>query len=331
MAGKIFINYRRDDSIGTAGRLHDRLTHVFGRKNVFMDVDHIPAGVDFVRHLNTQVAECDAFLVIIGPDWLDTKDSSGRRRLDNPDDFVRVEILAALARDVRVIPVLVDDAHMPKPEELPEPLRSLSRRHAVEVRNVQFGSDAERLIGKVAEALKGRTAIPMRGPVAVAGAAALLLAGWVGLYQLGAPVWVPWKSAADTAKAQQEAKRAADAAAAKTKEVAEAAKRVADATRPKAQVQGSPSGPPAQDYRIRVINRRQVRIERFYFSSCKAENFGQDRLGSNEYINVGDNKIFDMGDGFRDCCRDLQATFADGVKRQRMAVDVCRESTWEVK
>jgi TIR domain len=196
MPGKIFINYRRDDSIGTAGRLHDRLVRAFGRKNVFMDVDQIPAGVDFVRHLNAQVAECDVFLAVIGPSWLDTKDNTGGRKLDDPEDFVRVELLAALGRDVRVIPVLVDGAEMPRPDQLPEPLRPLSRRNAVEVRNVQFGSDADRLISKVREAL-GRTgaAIPIRWPVAAAAAAVLLIAGTVALAQLG-PEW-PWKRKED--------------------------------------------------------------------------------------------------------------------------------------
>ena len=118
MAGKIFINYRRDDSIGMAGRLHDRLAQTFGRDKLFMDVDHIPAGVDFVAHLNSQVAACDVVLVVIGPNWLNAKDESGERRLDNPDDFVAIEIAAALARDIRVIPVLVDGARMPKAERV---------------------------------------------------------------------------------------------------------------------------------------------------------------------------------------------------------------------
>ena len=82
MAGKIFINYRRDDSISTAGRLHDRLAQAFGRKNLFMDVDHVPAGVDFVEYLNGQVAACDVFLAVIGPNWVDAKDESGRRRFE---------------------------------------------------------------------------------------------------------------------------------------------------------------------------------------------------------------------------------------------------------
>jgi hypothetical protein len=114
MAGKIFISYRRDDSIGTAGRLHDRLAQAFGRNNLFMDVEHVPAGVDFVDHLHSQVAACDVFLAVIGLNWLNAKDDEGRRRLDNPDDFVTIEIAAALARNIRVIPVLVDGARIPK-------------------------------------------------------------------------------------------------------------------------------------------------------------------------------------------------------------------------
>jgi hypothetical protein len=156
MAGKIFINYRRDDSISTAGRLHDRLAQTFGRKNLFMDVDHVPAGVDFVEYLHSQVAACDAFLAVIGPDWLDAKDDDGRRRLDNPDDFVTIEIAAALARNIRVIPVLVDGARMPKADKLPDSLKPIVRRNAVEIRNTQFGRDAEAPIGKIKEAVSDK-------------------------------------------------------------------------------------------------------------------------------------------------------------------------------
>jgi len=115
MADKIFINYRRDDSIGMAGRLHDRLAQTFGRDKLFMDVDHIPVGVDFVTHLNNQVAACDIMLVVIGPNWLTANDEAGQRRLDQPDDFVAIEIAAALARDIRVIPVLVEQARVAIP------------------------------------------------------------------------------------------------------------------------------------------------------------------------------------------------------------------------
>ena len=101
MADKIFINYRRADSFGTAGRLRDRLAQTFGQQNVFMDVDGIPAGVDFVADLNSQIAACNVFLVVIGPNWLNAVDETGARRLDNPNDIATTEIAAALARDIR--------------------------------------------------------------------------------------------------------------------------------------------------------------------------------------------------------------------------------------
>src|SRR5580704_11287946 len=191
MAGKIFINYRREESIGTAVHLHDRLARTFGRKSLFMDVDRIPAGVDFVDHLNKQVAVCDVFLALIGPNWLEAKDERGRRRLDNPDDFVTVEIAAALARDIRVIPVLLDGARLPAADELPSGLKPLVRRHAVEVRNLQFGRDADALAQRIREALSdGPPAMAVLGrwPRAAAGVVALLVASWFGLYQMGVPL-----------------------------------------------------------------------------------------------------------------------------------------------
>jgi TIR domain/Sel1 repeat len=193
MTGTIFINYRREDSISIAGRLYDRLSQTFGRKNIFMDVDHIPAGVDFVAHLNSQIAACKIALVVIGPHWLEAKDECGGRRLDNPDDFVTIEIATALARNIRVIPVLVDGASMPKTGELPDPLKALARRQAVEVRQFHFGRDAEALVERVNEALDGELGWrrPWRGK-AIAGAAAavlLLLLGWIGLSSIDLAVW----------------------------------------------------------------------------------------------------------------------------------------------
>jgi tetratricopeptide (TPR) repeat protein len=188
MAIKIFINYRRDDSIGMAGRLHDRLAQTFGRDNLFMDVDHIPVGADFVTHLNNQVAACDILLVVIGPSWLSAKDDSGARRLDNPEDFVAIEIAAALTRDIRVIPVLVDGARMPKAAELPDTLKPLVRRQAAEMRHTHFGRDAEALIERVREALGDKAGLARWRGRALAGVAAiavLLLIGAGGYVFLG--------------------------------------------------------------------------------------------------------------------------------------------------
>jgi len=154
MAAKIFINYRRDDTIAIAGRLHDRLAEAFGRDNLFMDVDNIPVGINFEDYLNNQVAQCDAMLSVIGPSWVNAKDETNQRRLDKPDDFVAIEIAAALARsNILVIPVLVDGTHMPKASELPASLKPLALRNAIQVRNTNFGSDAEQLITKLREAL----------------------------------------------------------------------------------------------------------------------------------------------------------------------------------
>jgi tetratricopeptide (TPR) repeat protein len=239
MAGKIFINYRRDDSPGTAGRLHDRLAQTFGRKNLFMDVDHIPAGVDFLEYLNSQVAACDVFLAVIGPNWLDAKDDDGRRRFDNPDDFVTIEIAAALARKIRVIPVLVDSARTPKADKLPDSVKPLVRRNAVEVRNTNFGRDAEALANKLREALQDARPVKKRWLFlasaaawlmapghwrTVAGSAtALLLVGWIGLYQFGVPVWVPWTPRVEQpdAPSADKAKAAAEAEAQRKVEEAE--------------------------------------------------------------------------------------------------------------
>jgi hypothetical protein len=92
MALKVFISYRRDDSAGHAGRVYDRLEREFGRDLLVMDVDSIPLGTNFVKVLGEEVVKCDVLLAIIGPGWLDARDENGKRRLENPDDFVRIEI-----------------------------------------------------------------------------------------------------------------------------------------------------------------------------------------------------------------------------------------------
>ena len=114
MSKRIFISYRRDDSAGHTGRVFDRLRGEFGQDALFMDVDAIPLGANFVQVLRAEVAKCDVLLAIIGPAWLDARDDDGNRRLDNPIDFVRVEIATALQRDIPVIPILLDGTRMPK-------------------------------------------------------------------------------------------------------------------------------------------------------------------------------------------------------------------------
>ena len=149
-----------------------------------MDVDQIPPGIDFVAHLNSQVAACNVLLVVIGPHWLNVKNEAGERRLHQPDDFVAIEIAAALARDIRVIPVLVDGAIIPKASELPDSLKPLVRRQAIDLRQAHFGRDSEALIERLREALGDKAGLGrwrVRALASAAAIAALLLIG-VGGY-----------------------------------------------------------------------------------------------------------------------------------------------------
>lgn len=144
---KIFISYRRDDSAAYAGRLYDRLVSHFGRGHVFMDIDQIEPGEVFDQVIKDKLAAVQVAVVLIGERWLDIADASGQRRLDNPDDWVRLEIAALLERNIRVIPVLVGAATMPKPTQLPECMIPLTRRHALEITShPRFHTDADKLI-----------------------------------------------------------------------------------------------------------------------------------------------------------------------------------------
>lgn len=148
--GKIFISYRRDDSADVTGRIFDRLTSYFGRSAVFMDVDNIPPGVDFRSHVQDVIGQSTVLLAIIGKNWCDCRDPSGRRRLEDPNDFVRIEIESALARGVTVVPLLVRDARMPDQSNLPDSLQPLVYLNAPEVRSGHdFHSHVDRLIRKL--------------------------------------------------------------------------------------------------------------------------------------------------------------------------------------
>jgi hypothetical protein len=142
----IFISYRRDDSEGEAGRLFDDLTREFGSNSVFMDVAGIRPGVDFVQAIEQNVADCGVLLAIIGPIWATIANASGQRRLDDPNDFVVLEIASALKREVPVIPVLVHGARMPSQDQLPESLKSFSHRNSVELSHARWPSDVQLLI-----------------------------------------------------------------------------------------------------------------------------------------------------------------------------------------
>src|SRR5262245_42158522 len=149
---KVFISYRRDDSAGYAHAIHSQLIHHFSKDQVFMDVDTVEPGMDFVRAIEKAVGECDVLVALIGKRWAGGE-ASGTSRLDNEKDYVRLEVSTALARDIRVIPVLVDGTTMPNEDSLPSPLRSISRRNAIEISNTRFNYDVEQLIAVVRKVL----------------------------------------------------------------------------------------------------------------------------------------------------------------------------------
>ena len=146
---RVFLSYRRADTQHVAGRAGDRLSEMF---ELFMDIDTIPPGVDFTDYVRRAVGSCDVLLAFIGEQWVNLTDEHGRRRIDDPTDFVAEEIQVALARGVRVIPVLVEGATMPLPEQLPERLRPLMYRQSLPLRHSSFSADMTRLIAGIEHA-----------------------------------------------------------------------------------------------------------------------------------------------------------------------------------
>jgi hypothetical protein len=149
--GGVFISYRRADSQGTTGRLADRLQQILGRDApLFYDIDSIRPGEDFQQVIEETLAQCDVTLVMIGPQWTTLADANGRRRLDDPADLVRLEVEESLkSSSTTVIPVLVDGASMPGPNELPESIRSLSSVHAAELTPRGFANDTDVLAQRI--------------------------------------------------------------------------------------------------------------------------------------------------------------------------------------
>jgi len=171
------LSYRRDDTAGRAGRLHDALASSFGTRDVFMDVAAIAVGTDFVDQVEQAIATSDASLVVIGPEWLRATDAEGRQRLDDPDDHVRAEVRTALASAKPVVPVLVGGASLPSDGDLPDDLRSLVRRQAIELNDQTWAEDVEMLIRR----LEGKETVRVRRRMFLPVAIGLLILGVVGV------------------------------------------------------------------------------------------------------------------------------------------------------
>jgi hypothetical protein len=193
---RVFISYRRrGDGGGYGGRIAERLMAHFGAESCFRDVDSIESGEDFVRAISHAVRSCKALIVVIGPDWLTQQTPQGRRRLDDPDDFVRNELYAGLRADVRIIPVLVGGASMPSATQLPESIKALARRHAQELTEARWNYDMGRLIATLeAIGISNRPtswlpSLSRRAWLAVSGIAAttLTVVTAAALYAYGVP------------------------------------------------------------------------------------------------------------------------------------------------
>jgi hypothetical protein len=170
---QIFISYRREDSAGYAGRLRESLERRLGKGAVFRDVDALQPGQDFVDTIAIRLRDASACLVLIGREWLDAEDSSGRRRLEQENDYVRLEIATALGQPhMRVVPVLVEGTRMPATEELPETLQALARRQAVSLRDESWDEDVKRFV----TALDRRSWVQRYRLALAASAAAVLVA-----------------------------------------------------------------------------------------------------------------------------------------------------------
>jgi hypothetical protein len=153
-SGKIFLSYRRGDSRWPTLCVYNLLAQTFPRERLFMDVEgHIKPGDDFVEVLEEQVSACEAMVAVIGPQWLALAGEDGRPRVHDPRDFVHIEIAIALRRKIRLIPALVDGAHMPGESELPEPLKGLARRQAIRLSHERFAADGQGLVKALQDAL----------------------------------------------------------------------------------------------------------------------------------------------------------------------------------
>jgi formylglycine-generating enzyme required for sulfatase activity len=232
MPSKVFISYRRDDAKWQAREIYGSLKRVLPPDHLFMDTEDIPPGIDFVEYLEGWVDQCDIMLALIGPGWADAVDpETGRRRLENPNDFVRIEVRRGLARGIPVVPILLDGARPPGTAQLPDDLVLLARRSAEFIDHRTVDSDVERLIrklklteqpgqsaptnpvaasspvasvdAKVVQGAEGQITLgPSRQVRWIGAIAAVLIAAYCGAHYIGIPVWWPG-SAASVAEAEK--------------------------------------------------------------------------------------------------------------------------------
>ncbi len=195
---QIFISYRREDAAGYARAIYDELARRFGAGRVFIDVDDIAAGQPFDEAIRRAVGASSVLLVLIGRRWLGEREGT-LARINEPGDFVRQEVAAGLARGMRVIPVLLDGATMPGESQLPDELRALSRRNALELDNARFAADIERLVAALGESLgmpadaaaKAQAPAGLRRRTLAAALAALLVAAVAGAAFVAWPTRAP--------------------------------------------------------------------------------------------------------------------------------------------
>ncbi len=211
MAGRIFVNYRRDDSASHALNVAQYLEATFGKRNVFLDIDRMRAGQSFPTVLKERLSASKVMLAVIGPKWLELRNEHGERRIADASDWVRLEIATALQSGTVVIPVLVGGATLPRKGDLPPDLQPLTDQHAVTVTTNGFRNEMAGLARDI-RAIPG----PMPWGMIGGGAAAVLavvLGGWTAAYQLGVPVWVPGRNATTIVDPAVEAARRATEAA----------------------------------------------------------------------------------------------------------------------
>jgi len=197
VAKRVFISYRREDTGSAAGRVYDRLSRLLPKSNLFFDVNTIGGGEDFVRRIESEIGRSDVALVFIGDKWLEPAPPPGSGRIWEPDDFVRAELRAALARPMLILPILVAGARMPKPEQLPEDVRAVTGKNAMPLRHESFDDDAENIVATVLGVSAKDRAWEDQGTLrtkigygvggAIAAAALLLVAALVHFWLLARP------------------------------------------------------------------------------------------------------------------------------------------------